>query len=93
MFFKKFQTEQIPRINNIVIGFGQLLHSFKDEKVPLNDLFYNGVGEFNELQNTKYESKGLKITMPERQLNILLKLFKQTSTTMQKPNKIKQQQI
>ena len=60
--------------------------------MPLNDLFYNGVGEFNELQNTKYESMGLKITLPERQLNALLKLFKQTSKTMQKTNKIKQQQ-
>ena len=60
--------------------------------MPLNDLFYNVVGEFNELQNTKYESMGLKITMSERQLNVLLKLVKQTSKTMQKTNKIKQQQ-
>ena len=88
----RMKSEEIPRINNIVIGFGQLLYMFKDETVPLNDLFYNGVGEFNELQNTKYESMGLKITMPERQLNVLLKLFKQTSKTMQKTNKIKQQQ-
>ena len=36
-----------------MIGFGQLLYTFKDEKVPLNDLFYNGEGEFNELQNMK----------------------------------------
>ena len=36
---------------------------------------------------------GLKITMPERQLNELLKLFKQTSKTMQKTNKIKQKDI
>ena len=36
-----------------MIGFGLLLYMFKDETVPLNDLFYNGVGEFNELQNTK----------------------------------------
>ena len=36
-------------MNNIVISFGQLLYTFKDEKMPLNDLFYNGVGEFNEL--------------------------------------------
>ena len=64
-----------------MIGFGQLLYTFKDEKVPLNDLFYNGVGEFNELQNIKYEGMGLRITMPERQLNVLLKLFKQTSKT------------
>ena len=92
MFFEKFQSEEIPGINNIVIGFGQLLYTFKDVKVPLNDLFYNGVGEFSELQNTKYESMGLKITMPERQLNVLLKLFKQTSKAMQKTNKIKQQQ-
>ena len=52
-FFEKFQSEEIPRINNIMIGFGQLFYSFKDEKVPLNDLFYNGAGESNELQNTK----------------------------------------
>ena len=89
---KTFQSEEIPRINNIMIGFGQLLYMFKDEKVPLNDLLYNGVGEFNEQQNTKYGSMGLKITMSERQLNVLLKLFKQTSKTMQKTNKIKQQQ-
>ena len=75
-----------------MIGFGQFLYTFKVEKVPLNDLLNNGVGEFNELQNTTYESMGLKITMPERQLNVLLKLFKQTSKTMQKTNKIKQQQ-
>ena len=75
-----------------MIGFGQLLYTFKDETVPLNDLFYNGEGEFNELQNTKYKSMCLKITLPERQLNVLLKLFKQTSKTMQKTNKIKQQQ-
>ena len=56
-----------------MIGFGQLLYTFKDEKMPLNDLFYNGVGEFNELQNAKYISMGLKITIPERQLNVLLK--------------------
>ena len=55
-------------------------------------MFYNGEREFSELQNTKYESMGLKITLPERQLNVLLKLFKQTSKTMQKTNKIKQQQ-
>ena len=72
------------------LGFGQLFYTFKDEKVSLNDLFYNGVKEFNELQNTKYDSTGLKITLPERQLNVLLKLFKQTSKTMQKTNKIKQ---
>ena len=60
--------------------------------MPLNDLFYNGVGEFNELQNIKYESIGLKITLPERQLNVLLKLFKQTSKTMQQTNKIIKQQ-
>ena len=90
--FEKFQSEEIPRLNNIMIGFCQLLYTFKDEKVPLNDLFYNGVGEFNELKNTKYESMGLKITSPERQLNVLLKLFKQTSKTMQKTNKIEQQQ-
>ena len=60
--------------------------------MSLNDLFYNGVREFNELQNKKCESMGLKITLPERQLNVLLKLFKQTSKTMQKTNKIKQQQ-
>ena len=36
-----------------MIAFGQLLYTFKDEKVSLNDLFYNGVREFNELQNTK----------------------------------------
>ena len=74
-----------------MISFGQLLYTFKDEKVSLNDLFYNGVGEFNELQNTKCESMGLKITLPEKQLNVLLKLFKQTSKTMQKTDKIKQQ--
>ena len=34
-----------------MIGFGQLLYTFKDEKVSLNDLFYNGVREFIELQN------------------------------------------
>ena len=79
-------------MNNIMIAFGQLLHTFKDEKVSLNDLFYNGVRNFNELQNTKYESMGLKILLSERQLNVLLKLFKQTSKTMQKTNKIKQQQ-
>ena len=73
-----------------MIGFGQLLYTFKDEKVSLNDLFYNGVREFNELQNTKYESMDLKITLPERQLNWNQK--KQTSKTMQKTNKIKQQQ-
>ena len=92
MFFENFQSEEIPRINKITIGFGQLLYTFKDENVPLNDLFYNDVREFNELQNTKYESMGLKITLPERQSNVLLKLFKQTSKTMQKTNKIKQQQ-
>ena len=92
MFFQKLQSEEIPRINNIMIGFGQLLYMFKDEKVSLHDLFYNGVREFNELQNTKYGSIGLKIILPERQLNVLLKLFKQTSKTMQKTNKIKQQQ-
>ena len=75
-----------------MIGFGQLLYTFKDEKVPLYDLFYNWDGEFKELQNTKYESMGLKITLPERQLNVLLNLFKQTSKTMQKTNKINQQQ-
>ena len=75
-----------------MIGFGQLLYTFKDEKVPLNGLFYNGVREFKELQNIKYESMGLKITLPERQLNVLLKLFKETSKTMQKTNKLKQQQ-
>ena len=37
-----------------MIDFGQLSYTFKDEKVPLNDLLYNGVGEFNELQNIKY---------------------------------------
>ena len=26
----------------------------------------------------KYESMGIKITLPERQLNVLLKLFEQT---------------
>ena len=92
MFFETFQSGEIPRINNIMIGFGQLLYTFKDEKVPLNDLFYNGMGEFNELQNIKYESMGLKITLPERQLNMLLKLFKEVSKTMQKTIKIKQQQ-
>ena len=70
-----------------MIGFGQLLYTFKDEKVPLNDLFYNGVGEFNELQNTKYESMGLKITLPERQLNVLLKLFKQLQRLCRKLTK------
>ena len=35
---------------------------------------------------------GLKITLPERQLNVLLKLFKQTSKTMKKINIIKKQQ-
>ena len=40
--------------------------------------FIMGAGEFNELQNTKYESMRLKITLPERQLNVLLTLFKQT---------------
>ena len=74
----------------MMIGFGQLLYTFKDEKVPLIDLFYDGVGRFSELQNTKYESMGLKITLPEIQLNVLLKLFKQTSKTMLKTNKIKQ---
>ena len=88
---KKIQSEEIPRINNIMIGFGQLLYTFKDGKVSLNDLFYNGVREFNELQNTKYESMGLKITLPERQLNVLLTLFKHMSKTMQKANNIKQQ--
>ena len=73
----------------MMIGFGQLLYTFKAEKVPLIDLFYDGVGEFSELQNIKYESMGLKISMPERQLNVLLELFKQTSKTMQKTNKIK----
>ena len=73
-----------------MIGFGQRLYTFKDEKVSLNDLFYNGMGEFSELQKTKYESMGLKITLPERQLNVLLKLFKQTSKTMQKIDKINQ---
>ena len=92
MFFENFQSEEIPRINNIMIGFGQLLYTFKDENVSLNDLFYNGVREFNELQNTKYESMGLQVTSAERQSNVLLKLFKQTSKTMQKTNKIKQQQ-
>ena len=67
-----------------MIGFGQLFYTFKDEKVRLNDLFYNGVGEFNELQTTKYESMGLKMTLPERQLNALLKLFKQTSNKLQR---------
>ena len=57
MFFEKFQSEETPRINNIVIGFGQLLYTFKDEKVPLNDQFYNGMGQFNELQNTKQNKK------------------------------------
>ena len=89
LFFEKIQSEEIPRINNIMIGFGQLFYTFKDEKVPFNDLLYNGMGEFNELQNTKYESMGLKITLPEKQLNALLKLFKQTSKTI---NKIKKQQ-
>ena len=60
--------------------------------MSLNDLFYNGVREFIEQQNIKYESMDLKITSPERQLNVLLKLFKQISKTMQKTNKIKQQQ-
>ena len=72
-------------------GFGQLLYTFKD-KVSLNDLFYNGMRVFNELQNIKYESMGLRITLPERQLNVLLKLIKQTSKTTQKTNKIKQHQ-
>ena len=72
MFFEKFQSEEIPRINNSMIGFGQLLYTFKDEKVSLNDLFYNGVREFSELQNTKYESMGLKITLPERHLNNII---------------------
>ena len=58
LFFEKNQSQEIPRINNIVIAFGQLLYTFKDETVPLNDLFYNGVEEFNELKNTKYESIG-----------------------------------
>ena len=49
-----------------MIGLDQLLYTFKDEKVSLNDLFYNGVREFSGLQNTKYESMGLKITLPER---------------------------
>ena len=75
-----------------MIGFGQLLYTFKDEKVSLNDLFYNRLREFNEKQNSRYESIGLIITLPERQLNVLLKLFKQTSKTMQKTNKIKPQQ-
>ena len=75
-----------------MISSGQLLYTFKNGKVSLNDLFYNGVREFNELQNIKYESMGLKTTLPERQSNVLLKLFKQTSKNMQKPNKIKQQQ-
>ena len=92
MFFEKFQSEEIHRINNILLGLGQLLYTFKDEKGSLNDMFYNGVREFNELRNTKYERMGLKITLPERQLNVLLKLFKQTSKTMQKTKKIKQQQ-
>ena len=72
-----------------MIGFGQLLYTFEDEKVSLNALFYNGVKEFNELQITKYKSMGLKITLTERLLNVLLKLVKQTSKTMQKTNKIK----
>ena len=62
MFFENFQSEEIPRINNIMIGFGQLLYTFKGENVSLNDLFYNRVREFNELQNTKYESMGLQVT-------------------------------
>ena len=53
----------------------------------LNDLFYNGVRDVNELQNTKYESMALKITVTERQLNVLLKLFKQTSRLCRKPTK------
>ena len=73
-----------------MIGFGQLKYTFKDEKVSLNDLFYNGMGEFSELQKTKYEIMGLKFTLPERQLNVLLKLFKQTSKTVQKTDKMKQ---
>ena len=60
--------------------------------MSLNDLFYNGVREFNELQNTKHESMVLKINLPERQLNALLKIFKQPSKPMQTTNKIKQQQ-
>ena len=73
-----------------MIGLVSFLNTFKYENVSLNDLFYNGVREFNELQNTKYESMGLKITFLERQLNVLLKLFKQTSKTTQNTNKIKQ---
>ena len=92
MFLETFQSEERPRINNIMTRFGQLLYTFKDENVSLNDLFYNGMRVFNELQNIKYESMGLRITLPERQLNVLLKLFKQTSKTTQKTNKIKQQQ-
>ena len=57
----EFQSEEIPRINNIMIGFGQLFYMFKDEKVPLNDLFYNGMGEFNELQNTNSIVWALKL--------------------------------
>ena len=85
---KQIQSEETSTISNIMISFGQLLYMFKDEKVSLNDLFYNGVREFNELQNTKYESMGLTITLPERQLNVLLKVFKQTSKTIcRKPTK------
>ena len=51
---KQIQSEETPTISNIMISFGQLLYMFKDEKVSLNDLCYNGVREFNELQNTKY---------------------------------------
>ena len=75
-----------------MIGFGQLLYTFKDKNMSLNDLFYNALRKFNELQNTKYESMGLKITFYERHSNVLLELFKQTSKTMQKTIKIKQQQ-
>ena len=39
--------------------------------------------EFSELQNAKYESMGLKITLPERQLNVLLKLFKDYAENQQ----------
>ena len=60
--------------------------------MSLNDRFYNGVREFSELQNTRYESMSLKSTLPERQVNVLLKLFKQTSKTMQTTNKITEQQ-
>ena len=44
-----------------MIGFGQLLYTFKDEKVSLNDMFYNGVRKFNELQNTKKKVWALKL--------------------------------